>query len=96
MIDRTGALNTTVQNERINRESGTSQTGQRRSSREEEPSRQESPGADTVSLSAEAIARLRAVPPSGAANETQESSASETGSENAREQPRPGSIDIRV
>lgn len=96
MIDQTSGLNSTVQSERIYRENSTSQTGPRRSSREEEPSRQASPGTDTVSLSAEAIARLRTVSPSGAASETQEGPESETGSENVREQPRPGSIDIRV
>lgn len=99
MINQTGGLNSTVQSERIYRENSTSQTGQRRSSREQDSSRQPSPGTDTVSLSAEAMARLRAVPSSGAANEAREEerSASETGSEEARrEQQRSESIDIRV
>lgn len=96
MIDQTSGLNSTIQSERIYRENSTGQTGQRRSSREQDPSRQPPPGADTVSLSAEAIARLKAVPPTGAATEAQENPDSENGSEEAREQQRSESIDIRV
>jgi hypothetical protein len=98
MIDQTAGLNSTTQSERIYRENSTGQTGQRRSSREQDPDQQPSPGTDTVSLSAEAIARLRAVPPAGAANEAQESTASETRDEDAQEQQqrRYESIDIRV
>lgn len=96
MIDQTGGLNSTVQSERIYRENSTNQTGKRRSSREQDSSRQPSPGTDTVSLSSEAIARLKAVSPSGADSEAQEKPESETASKEARERPRSESIDIRV
>lgn len=95
MIEQTGGLNSTIQSERLYRENSTTGTDTQQPSREQEVA-QESRVTDTVSLSAEALSRPRNVPQAGAASELQESSASETSSEDAQEQQRAGTIDIRV
>lgn len=95
MIEQTGALGTTIQQERLYRDSNVTETGQRQARREQETT-QESRSFDTVTLSAEAVALARNVSPAAAASETQESPAAETPAENVQEPQRLGTIDIQA
>lgn len=95
MINETGGLKSAIDSERLYRENSATETSRRQSAGDQDVN-QESSGADTVSLSAEAIARFRNVPPTAAASELQESPADESGTEDTGEPQRFGTIDIRV
>lgn len=97
MIDQTSGLNSTIQSGLLYRNNSTTQTNEKQPSSEQDVARQSSQsGGDTVSLSAQAIAQYRNVAPTGAANEAQESPASENATEDASEPKRAGSIDIKA
>jgi hypothetical protein len=97
MINETGGLGSTIQNERLIRESSTAETAPRKSEQQPEATSQQQTS-DTVSLSAEAIAQSRNVAPTGAANEVPVSlsESSESPAEESGEQRRPGTIDIQA
>lgn len=92
MVVETSGLTTLINNERAVRENGGAEN--RRPENEGEVSGQSAP-ADTVSLSAEAIALARNVPPVGEENEAGEALATERGAE-PPPQEAAGNIDIRV
>lgn len=95
MIDQTSGLSSTVQNDRLYRDNSVSQA-ERRQPVPEQNVNSEQQNSDTVSLSAEAIALFRDVPPTGASSEVQESPAPEVGNGETSDFQRAGSIDIRV
>jgi hypothetical protein len=97
MINETGGLGSTIQNERLFRENNVTETEPRKPEQQPEASQQQQT-TDTVSLSAEAIAQSRNVPPTGAANEVPVSlsESSESPAEESGEQRRPGTIDIQA
>ncbi len=97
MINETGGLGSTIQNERLYRESSTTETTSPKPEQQPEASQQQQT-TDTVSLSAEAIAQSRNVPPTGAANEVPVSlsEASEGSAEERGEPRRAGTIDIQA
>jgi hypothetical protein len=97
MINETGGLGSTIQNERLFRENNVTETEPRKTDQQPESSQQKQTN-DTVSLSAEAIAQSRNVPPTGAANEVPVSlsESSESPAEESGEQRRPGTIDIQA
>ncbi len=95
MIDQTSGLNSTIQSDRLYRDNSVGQTDRREPAPEQDVN-SEPRNSDTVSLSAEAIALFRDVPPTSAASEVQESQASDTDNGEASEFERAGSIDIRV
>jgi len=94
MIEQTGGLGSTIQNERLYRDNAVPETGRQQPSPEPEVA-EESQFSDTVTLSAEAVALARNVAPAAAASETTEAPASAAAADNAPSQ-RPGSIDIRI
>lgn len=95
MIEQTGALSTQVQSDRVNSGSGVTPSRQQQT-QEQQGNIQQQPVADTVTLSAEAIALARNVTPASETPEAQEAPAQETPAENAREQLGFGEIDIRA
>ena len=97
MIGQTGGPGSTILNEQqVYRDNAATSTTTRRAPREQEVT-QDTQTSDTVTLSAEAVALARNVPPAAATSEAQETPASETPVENAQEaQLRFGGIDIQA
>jgi hypothetical protein len=97
MIEQTGVLGATIQNERIYRESPATEGNRRQQPREQEPSGAEGSGTqDTVSLSAQAVALARNVPAAAAASETTERPGDLGQTATLETTTRAGTIDIRV
>jgi len=94
MIEQTGGLGSTIQNERLYRDNAVTETGRQQPPPESEAT-DESRVSDTVTLSAEAVALARNLVPAAAAGEAQEPPASTAPADDAPAQ-RPGSIDILV
>ena len=92
MIGETGGVTTTINSERIFRENSGEET--RRREGEGEVTEQAA-SSDTVSISAEAIALARNVPPAGEASEAENNVEAEQGEQRPPEL-HTGEIDIRV
>lgn len=92
MIGEAGSISTLVNTERLQRDPVNGASGRRE---EEGESGQGQGASDSVSLSPEAIALARNVPPAGEASEDGDSTESERQAETA-ESSRRGGIDIRV